>query len=244
MGGPGGVVTFPDTTAALPSIVRGEVRCTVVAVDAPGILAALSTIRVLRQLVPSHPVFAWCDRHALTTHQLLDIALAGVAGVVLRDVDDGRHVFGRTLEAAAQRSHAADIEARLGQHIPDAMRPLFRFMLEHVHGPMDVDRIAAAFGITRQTLRNRLVHHRLPLPRTLMTWCRLLVAGSLLQESGHTLDSVALQLDFSSGHHLGTVLRRYAGAGIAEMRAECGVAEAIEAAFQNALMGRSPSENE
>ena len=244
LGGPGGVVTYPDTTAALPGIVRGEVRCTVVAVDVGNILAALSTIRVLRQLVPSHPVFAWCDRHEITTHQLVDIALAGVAGVVLRNVDDSRHVFRRTLEAAAQRSHALEIETRLGPHIPEPMRPVFRFMLEHAHGPMDVDRIAAAFGITRQTLRNRLVHHRLPLPRTLMTWCRLLVAGSLLQESGHTLDTVALQLDFSSGHHLGTVLRRYAGAGIAEMRAECGVAEAVEAAFRHALMGRSPSDSE
>jgi AraC-like DNA-binding protein len=77
-----------------------------------------------------------------------------------------------------------------------------------------------------------------------MTWCRLLVAGSLLQEPGHTLDSVALQLDFSSGHHLGTVLRRYVGAGVAEMRAGCGVAEAIEAAFRHALIRSSPIDRE
>jgi hypothetical protein len=99
-----------------------------------------------------------------------------------------------------------------------------------------VDRVAAAFGITRQTLRNRLIQHRMPLPRTFMTWCRLLVAGSLLQESGHTLDSVAWQLDFNSGHHLGTVLRRYAGAGVVEMRS-AGVSSAVEAAFRAALSG-------
>lgn len=237
VGGPGGVVTFADTATALPVILRGEVRCTVVAVDAANVAAALSILRVLHQMVPSHAVLAWCDRREVITSQLVEIAQAGVAGVVLRDIEDGRHALGRTLNSAAQRSHALDIEARLGPHIPNAMRPLFRFMLEHVHEPMDVDRIAAAFGITRQTLRNRLVHHRLPLPRTFMTWCRLLVAGSLLQESGHTLDSVAWQLDFSSGHHLGTVLRRYTGAGVIEMRGY-GVADGVESAFRGALIGR------
>ena len=244
LGGPGAVVSFPDTSAALPAILRGEVRCTVVPVDVASIVAALSTLRVLKQLVPSLAVLAWCDRHALSMPQLVEIAQAGVTNVVLRDVDDGRHVFARTLDAAAQRTHALDIETRLGALIPDPMRPVFRFMLEHAHEPMDVDRVAAAFAITRQTLRNRLVHHRLPLPRTLMTWCRLLVAGSLLRESGHTLDSVAWQLDFSSGHHLGTVLRRYVGSGIAEMREACGVAESIDCAFRGAIASRTPIDRE
>ena len=77
-----------------------------------------------------------------------------------------------------------------------------------------------------------------------MTWCRLLVAGALLQESGHTLDSVAWQLDFNSGHHLGTVLRRYTGAGVAEMREQCGVAEFIDSAFRDAIASRSPVDQE
>jgi AraC-like DNA-binding protein len=243
LGGPESVIAFPDTSAALPSILRGEIRCTVVAVDTDGITTALATLRVLQQLVPSHAVVAWCDRRALTTRTLLDIAQAGVAELVLRDVDDIRHVLGRILNAASQRSHSLDIEARLGSQVPNALRPLFRFMLEHAHQAMDVDKVAAAFGITRQTLRNRLVQHRMPLPRTFMTWCRLLVAGSLLQESGHTLDSVAWQLDFNSGHHLGTVLRRYAGAGVTEMRAS-GVSAAVEAAFRAALAGHDTPECE
>jgi AraC-like DNA-binding protein len=234
VGSPGAVSAFPDASAALPSILRGEIRCTVVAVDTENVASALAMLRVLQQLVPSHAVVAWCDRRALTTRQLLDIAQAGVAELVLRDVDDIRHVLGRILSAAAQRSHSLDIEARLGPHVAAAIRPVFRFMLEHANQAMDVDRVAAAFGITRQTLRNRLLQHRMPLPRTFMTWCRLLVAGSLLQESGHTLDSVAWQLDFNSGHHLGTVLRRYAGAGVVEMRS-AGVSSAVEAAFRAAL---------
>lgn len=241
VGESGAVVAFPDTSSALPSILRGEIRCTVVAVDTDGAQSALSILRVLQQLVPSHAVVAWCDRRAVNTRTLLDIAQAGVAELVLRDVDDMKHVLGRILSSAAQRSHSLDIELRLGSCVPDAMRPVFRFLLEHAHQAMDVDRVSAAFGITRQTLRNRLIQHRMPLPRTFMTWCRLLVAGSLLQESGHTLDSVAWQLDFNSGHHLGTVLRRYAGSGVAEMRA-AGVSAAVESAFRAALSGHQDEE--
>lgn len=239
LGGPGAVAAFPDTSAALPTILRGEIRCTVVAIDVGSFDFALATLRVLQQSVPTHAVVAWCDRKALSTRQLLDIAQTGVAELVLRDVDDIRHVLGRILNSASQRSHARDIEVRIGSKIPNAMRPLFRFMLEHAHQSMEVHRIASAFGITRQTLRNRLVQHRLPLPRTFMTWCRLLVAGSLLEESGHTLESVAWQLDFNSGHHLGTVLRRYTGTGVAEMRGR-GVASFVEASFRTVLRGRDP----
>ncbi|MES2522281.1 MAG: helix-turn-helix domain-containing protein [Gemmatimonadota bacterium] len=227
-------MAFPDTATALPSILRGEVRCTVVAVDASTVDSALTTLRVLQHAVPTHAVVAWCDRRTLSTRQLLDVAQAGVAELVLRDIDDIRHVLGRILNSATQRSFALALERRIGADLPNAIRPLFRFLLENVHQSLDVDQVSAAFGITRQTLRNRLIGHRMPLPRTFMTWCRLLVAGSLLQERGHTLDTVAWQLDFNSGHHLGTALRRYTGSGVEELRVT-GIASAVESAFRAAL---------
>ncbi|HYW30815.1 MAG TPA: AraC family transcriptional regulator [Gemmatimonas sp.] len=227
-------MAFPDTATALPSILRGEVRCTVVAVDVASIDTSLTTLRVFQHAVPTHAVVAWCDRRTLTTRQLLDVAQAGVAELVLRDIDDIRHVLGRILNSATQRSFALSVEQRVGADLPRAIRPVFRFLLENVHQSLDVDQVSAAFGITRQTLRNRLIGHRMPLPRAFMTWSRLLVAGSLLQERGQTLDTVAWQLDFSSGHHLGTALRRYTGLGIEELRVT-GVASGVESAFRSAL---------
>lgn len=234
LGGASHVQAFPDTAAALPSILRGEMRCTVVAVDSRGFADSLQTIRVVTHATPSHAVVAWCDRTTLSTRQLLDVAQAGVAEMVLRDVDDLRHVLARILNSATQRSHAHRIEQRLGQGVPAPMRPVFRFALEQAHQSTDVDRVAAGFGITRQTLRNRLVQQGMPLPRAFLTWCRLLVAASLLEERGHTLDSVSMQLDFSSGHHLGTVMRRYIGASITEMR-DTSVVEAVDLAFLAAM---------
>ena len=234
VGAPAFVQAFPDSAAALPSILRGDVQCTVVALDGRGFADSLQTIRVITHATPSHAVVAWCDRSSLTTRQLLDVAQAGVTEMVLRDVDDLRHVLARILSSAFQRSHAHRIENRHLARIPNALRPVFRFALEQAHATTDVDRVAAAFGITRQTLRNRFVQHRMPLPRTFLTWCRLLVAASLLEERGHTLDSVAFQLDFSSGHHLGTVLKRYVGTGVSGMR-NSSVVVTVDAAFEAAL---------
>lgn len=238
VGAPASVQSFPDTSAALPSILRGDIQCTVVAMEGRGFADSLQTIRVVTNATPSHAVVAWCDRTSLTTRQLLDVAQAGVAEMVLRDVDDLRHVLGRILSSAAQRSHAHRIESRHTGRIPQPLRPIFRFALEQAHATTDVDQVASAFGITRQTLRNRFVQHRMPLPRTFLTWCRLLVAASLLEERGHTLDSVGFQLEFSSGHHLGTVLKRYVGTGVSEMR-DSSVVAIVDAAFQAALESTS-----
>lgn len=234
LGAPGRVVSFPDTAAALPAILRGEIRCTVIAVEPQSFVRAVETIRVLRHATPSHAVVAWVEMKAFSARQLLDIAQAGVAELVLRDVDDLRHVLARILSSATLRTHVVQIDQRLSSTIPVPVRALFRFALEQAHQNVDIVQVAAAFGITRQTLRNRLVQHGLPLPRTFVTWCRLLVAASMLDESGHTLDSVGWQLDYSSGQHLGVVLRRYVGSGIAELR-DAGVFASVESAFLSTL---------
>jgi AraC-like DNA-binding protein len=145
-----------------------------------------------------------------------------------------QHVLSRVLASATQRSSARQIDERLRELIPAPMRPLFRYALEHAHEPLTVDAAAAAFGITRRTLRNHLVEHRLPRPRVFLTWCRLLVAGALLDERSRSLDSIADQLDFPSGHGLGMVLRRYLGSGITVLR-DGHVSAAVECAFKTAL---------
>jgi len=239
VGQPDRVRHFPDAASALPHIISGSIDATVVAVFAGEIDQALNTIRLLRETVPTHAVLAWCELRALSTRQLLDIAQSGVAELVLRDVDDMRHVLARVLTSATQRSVVQRIEAKFSAMVPHALQPLFRYALEHAHEPLTVDGVAATFGVTRRTLRNRLVDHSMPRPRHFLTWCRLLVAAALLDERGRSLDSVAEQLDFSSGAGLGMMLRRYAGSGITSLR-DHHVSSVVEAAFRNASSFAAP----
>jgi len=234
VGKEGRVRQYPDATAALLPILRGEIDATVVAVDQQASEVALRHIRQLRSASPTHAVVAWCELRQSPSRLLLDIAQAGVTELVLRDVEDMQHVLSRVLASATQRSSARLLDERFRHLIAAPMRPLFRFGLEHAHEPLSVDEVASTFGITRRTLLNHLVEHRLPRPRVFLTWCRLLVAGALLDERARSLDSVAGQLDFPSGHGLGMVLRRYLGSGINALR-DGTVSAAIERAFCAAL---------
>lgn len=230
----GSVRPFPDGTAALLPIVRGEIDATVVAVEGANSDVALRTIRQLRAAIPAHAIIAWCELRTSPSRFLLDLAQAGVTELVLRDVEDVQHVLARVLASATQRSTARQIDERLRDLIAEPIKPLFRFALEHAHEALGVDEVSATFGITRRTLSNRMVEHRLPRPRMFLTWCRLLVAAALLDERGRSLDSVAGQLDFPSGHGLGMVFHRYLGTGINALRGQQ-VSGAVERAFRAAL---------
>jgi AraC-like DNA-binding protein len=234
VGAQGKVEQFRDGPSALLPVLRGEIDATVVAIGATDAEAGLRTIRHLRAAAATHAIVAWCEIRQPPSRLLLDIAQAEVTELVLRDVEDMQHVLARVLASAVQRSTAQRLDARLSALIAQPMRPLFRFALEHAHESLSVEEVAATFGVTRRTLRNRLVEHRMPRPRVFLTWCRLLVAGALLDERGRSLDSVAGQLDFPSGHGLGMVLRRYLGSGITALRAGQ-VSGAIEEAFRAAL---------
>ncbi len=225
---------FRDVSSALLPILQGEIDVTVVAVDGRDPDGALQTIRAIRDAASTHAVIAWCEARPATSRLYLDLAHAGVTELVLRDVDDMQFALARLLASATQRSSARRLEEHFSALIPKSMRPVFRYALERAHESLSVDDVAAAFGVTRRTIRNRLVDHGLPRPRVFLTWCRLLMAGALLDERSRSLDSVAGQLDFPSGHGLGMVLRRYLGRGINAL-GPGQVSHAIERAFRAAL---------
>lgn len=226
----GEVLPCVSADDAIPAIARGDVHCTVVAVDASSFDRDIGNIRRLREAFPSHPVVAWCQMQQLSSRQLLDIAEFSVTELVFRGLTDSKSAFAQVLRQARDRAKARDISGRLSHIMPPDMLPIFMAALEHAAEAMDVERLAASFGITRRTLFNRLVHSGLPKPRSFIIWCRLLVAGSLLDERGRTLDSVALLLNFSTPANLGASLRRYVGATITQLR-RGEVSPVVEAEF-------------
>jgi AraC-like DNA-binding protein len=178
---------------------------------------------------------AWCEIRSLSSRQLLELASLSITDLLFRDITDSRHTLAQILSSAVQRTSARQLDSRLSSILPDSIRPLFVMGLERASEPLDVERAAAAFGVTRRTLRNRLVYHGLPRPQSFLVWCRLLVAGTLLDERGRTLDSVALQLNFSTGQNLGAALRRYVGATITSLR-QGDVGPTVEAEFRRIVV--------
>ena len=240
---PPGAVVIPcaDDVELLIAVSSGRVALTVVEAGGGSNAAALLALRRLREGFPKHPVIAWCDVRTIGSQELLEIARAGVQDLVRHDFDELRHVFARILASATQRAISDRILEELSDVVPQRLHPLLAYVLEHSDEHLDRDGVAAVFGLSRRTLQNRLTEAQLPTIRPFLTWCRLLVAAALLDEPGHTLDSVAAWLDFHDGANLGVTLRRYTGTNITRLRARGACKEALRA-FRD-VVDRSPYED-
>lgn len=229
------VAPFQDEAALLDALSRGGIALTVVEAGGSTHDLAIRAMRRVHDAFPEHPVVAWCDLKTIGSQQLLDVARAGVQDIVRNELDEMRHVFSRIMATATQRAVGVRIAQLLQNAVPDKLRPVLEYALEHADEHLDRDAVAAVFGVSRRTLHDRLVSHRLPPTRSFLMWCRLLVASALLDQPGHTLDSVAGQLDFTDGHNLGNILRRYAGVGISRLR-EVGALDSAVAAFRATMV--------
>lgn len=228
------VAPFQDDATLLDALSRGKIALTVVEAGGSTHELAIQVLRRLHDAFPEHPVVAWCDLRTIKSQELLDVARAGVQDIIRHDFDELRHVFSRIMATATQRAVGVRIAELVRDDVPPSLRPLLEYALEHADEHLDREAVAAVFGMSRRTLHARLVDSGLPSTRTFLMWCRLLVASALLDQPGHTLDSVAGQLDFTDGHNLGNILRRYAGFGITRLR-DTGALESTVAAFRTSV---------
>lgn len=224
---------FADAESLLAATARGFIALTVLEVRRAGSAAALATLRRLHENFPAHPVIAWCDLRSLDTQTLLAVARLGVHELIRQDGDDLPHALAHTIANASQRNVSTRIANELSDLVPPRVRPVFEYALEHASEHLSREAVAAVFGISRRTLHNRLDESGLPSTREFLTWCRLLVASALLEQPGHTLDSIAGQLDFPDGGALGKTLKRYTHHGISELR-RLGAVVTTMAAFREA----------
>jgi AraC-like DNA-binding protein len=225
------VQPYQDEIGLLAAIARGGIALTVVEAGGPKHPIAARVMRRVHEAFPQHPLVAWCDVRTIRTSELLDVARAGVQDIVRHDYDELKYTFARIFASATQRAAGVAIVGRLRDVIPDALVPVFEFAIEHADEHLELEALAAVFGVSRRTLHVRLKKSGLPPTRAFLTWSRLLVASALLDQPGHTLGSVSGQLGFADDHHLGTTLRRYTGAGVAAMRNH-GVLDAALIAFR------------
>jgi AraC-like DNA-binding protein len=183
--------------------------------------AHVSAVRMLRSQFPSVPVLAYCDSLPGLSRLILDVARAGVAGLLIRDLDDTPHLL---RDALRQARHAAIAERVYGELIPHVRRdarPFLRYAVEHAGGPVDVRHAAADLGIDPGTLGDRLSRAHVPSPHKFLMWVRLAVAGELLCDPGRSAEQVALELDFPSGTALRNLFDRYVGVTTAQIKS-CG----------------------
>lgn len=155
-------------------------------------------LRVLHftQRFPLTPILVWGD---LEGRDLYRVGKAGAADVVLsRDADD-RQLVAEILEAVLGRGLARVVDERLRGRVSERARALVRAAAGRVPEQIQVPGLAGAFGMSVSTLERRCERWGLPTPGRLLLWLRVLHGLRWLLEPGRSVESVAVQLGYSSG---------------------------------------------
>ena len=185
--------------------------------------STLPTVRKVRAGYPSVPIVLYCGLGPDTSREVLEFARAGVNDLVIRGVDDLRVPLRGAITAAQDHCSAKSILEELGPFVPATVLPIMQYCLENARRSMTVEQVAAAFGVHRKTLVERLTAAGFPAPSAVISWCRILVAARLLEDPGRSIEQVALVLDFPSGTSMRNMVRRYTGLRPYEVRENGGM---------------------
>lgn len=180
-------------------------------------------VRRIREGFRSTVILGYCE-YGRSDADIASLVRAGVDDLVFRGADDVRVVLQEILVRAVRHSVAAQVIEDLGDALPPKVRPIVAHLLEHAGDPPTVDATAAALGVNRKTLVNRVARAHLPAPSTLIAWARLLAAGRLLEDAGRSVEQVAHLLNFESPNALRNMIKRHTGLRPLEVREHGGLA--------------------
>ncbi len=192
------------------------------AVDATGGSMA-SAITSIRHGFPTIPILAYCTLSRAASAVVLDVARAGVTGLVFQGVDDERHAMREAIRAARHGSVTQRVYAEMAPCLPSTLHALLRYAIGRRADAPSVDDAARALGVDRKTLFNWLRPCGQVGPREFINWIRLSIAVGMLEDPRRTAEQVALELGFASGAAFRNMLQRYAAASCSDMRGADGL---------------------
>ena len=168
----------------------------------------IHVIGVLRRVVPAVPIIGYCLSSAEHLDVLRRMAIAGVHTLLLDTTADSRTVVRSMLEATRRQCAATQVFAQIAGAVPARLHPVVSIALENPAGTTTVAALARELGVDRKTLQNWCTSEDFIPPRDLLRWSRLLLASALLNWSGRSVTSVALELEFPTDNALRIAIRR------------------------------------
>ncbi len=142
----------------------------------------------------------------------------GVSEVIVRGVEDNPLGIAKAIRFAQGKVLQALMEEMLPLYLPGRVRRLLFAAAEAIalggHSPD----LAATLGVTETTVIRRCERLRLPPPRRILAWMRVLLAAHLLEDAGRTSQSVACACGYATEAGLRRVMQSFLGMGITELR--------------------------
>jgi AraC-like DNA-binding protein len=198
------------------------------------------TLERLRQRRPGLSLIGYCAAGHEFSSEILELASAGIHELMFKGLDESKNVLASVLARAKHATSAETVLAAVLPHVSESAIPYVSYCVHHARNDFDVEELAAAFGLHRKTLVQRLREADLPTPSALIAWCRLFVVAHLLHGGGRAVDDVAIALDFPSPGALRNLVKRYTGARPLELRARGGVRAVLSHFLSPNAFGRAP----
>lgn len=233
------VDTFADALAYVcdhPSDATGVVVGWIDARDVP----PTHLITELRRVFPAVPILGYCLSAAAYLGDLRRMAVAGVHELILDTTADSRTVVRAALQATRRQCAATQVFAQIQDMVPVSLHPFVQAALGNPTRTTSVAALARELGVDRKTLHNRCKAESFLPPRDLLRWSRLLLAAALLNWSGRSVASVAMELDYPTDNSLRTAIRRQFRVQPSAMR-RGGVDRAVKAFSAHIALRKQPA---
>lgn len=233
-----------DRSADVVARMRGGSEAPDVVVLAVSADATRDAVDLVREIIASRPraaLVAYCDGVRDTPPSLGALAAAGVHQFLFAGINDRGVALRAIVESARQQCAAEAVMAVLRPHLPSPVHPMAEAALARPAVVTDVRALADALGVHRKTLFNRCVHAGFLGPAELLSWTRLALVGFLLESTGCTVESLAIDLGFASPTALRNAMKRYTGARPTEVRARGGLELVVGRLRARLATGTSPA---
>lgn len=188
---------------------------------------SLEPLRQLKRRFPRLGTVAYLDVTVERARDLFDAGRSGMDALIVANVDDDALSIGAILEHAEARGVAGILRSTLEGLRPTA-RDAVLLAVTRAHEHLTPDELARRLSLSRRVLAKHLEQATLPSPQRLITWGRLLVAASLLEDPERSADNIALALHFPSGSAFRNTCQRYLHATPSEIRKHGGAPWVVE----------------
>lgn len=162
--------------------------------------------------------------------ELRRMQMAGVSELLNLRLTHTPELVARLADTAFARPLKQRVDAALLRFLPGDARALIRGAAEVAACAGNADDLASLFGVQPPTVTKWCEALRLPPPRRLQLWMRLLLAAQLLEDVGRSIYAAARAAGYATDRSFRRALQDIVGKNPRELR-ERGAFEAVMAAF-------------
>lgn len=169
----------------------------------------------LRELIVRHPAIPFVAALELTPERMPDIQAIldwGICELADLDLERGPAALAARLRGAHARPLKRRVEDVVSRYASEHALTLIRAACEVAVDGGDAGDLARRFGVSPRTLTGWCAREGLPAPRRLQAWTRVLLAATLLEETGRSVVNAARCAGYATDHALRRAMRDLVGA--------------------------------